>query len=120
MTLPTGEGVNQAFYTNLLKRLQVMGVRYGLDTAEMEALTAWVSMETASHTQSIDQAAWNLKVGLKKLLRTSVNPLVTEVAWISTLYARQRVRYAVIIRRKNVPDKLIVYLARDRKAVEEA
>lgn len=110
--LQTGEVQTLDYSERLLKQLQRQGERFGLDTAKMEELTAWVSTATATHSQNICQLRLTLMRGLKDFDWITNDPEVEDAMLCGMLQAEAGVRYAAIVRRPRKPAKVIAYLGR--------
>lgn len=100
------------YYQDLSVQLQGLQGRYDLDTVETEALTAWVSTVTESHSLSFSQAMPMLNSGLKTLQRTTPDSNVADLAIMAMLQAIPGVRYAPVIRKPGKPVRVSVFLGR--------
>lgn len=94
----------------LLVQLQRSVVLYDLGTVETEALTALVSTETASHTQSFTLMVKALLNGLKELPMTLNKKGMEDALIQALLQSHTGVRYAAIVGGAGRKHGLHIYL----------
>lgn len=110
--LQIGEEQVRNYSARLLAQLLRVEERFGLDIAEMEVLTHWVSTATASHSQNISELRQTLMSGLKELSMIILSRALEDAVLESMLMAQEGVRYAVFIRKPGKPARVIMYLGR--------
>lgn len=108
----TGEAQIHNYSNALSSLLQRAEERYGLATAEMEALMQLGSMATESPTRSSCQQLKILMNGLKDSELILSSQQLTNIAIEALLMAHENVRYAVVISRPGKPIQTMAYYGR--------
>ncbi len=102
----------QNYSQALSRQLQRVTERYGLDTAETDALTAWVSTAMESNSQNISELMATLTIGSKEFELTLNRGGLHLAIIVAVMQAMSGVRYAAVIDRPGKPMRVIAYTRR--------